>query len=59
MMLEYESVLSRPENLSAFGLTTDEVERFLDSMALLIPPIFWPSSRRQGRARPLRAMNCL
>lgn len=39
MMLEYESVLTRPENLSAFGLTTDEVERFLDSMALLITPV--------------------
>lgn len=39
MMLEYEAVLTRPENLSAFNLTTNEVERFLDSMALLITPV--------------------
>lgn len=39
MMLEYEAVLTRPKNLSAFGLTTNEVEHFLDSMALLITPV--------------------
>lgn len=39
MMLEYEAVLTRPENLTAFGLTADEVQRFLDSMSLLITPV--------------------
>lgn len=39
MMLEYESVLTRTENLGAFGLTIDDVQRFLDSMSLLITPV--------------------
>jgi putative PIN family toxin of toxin-antitoxin system len=39
MMLEYEAVLTRPENQEVFGLTTDEVQRFLDSMALLVTPV--------------------
>lgn len=39
MMLEYEAVLIRPENLKAFGLTTDEVTRFLDSLSLLMTPV--------------------
>ena len=39
MMLEYESVLTRPENLEAFGLTAEEIERFLDSLSLLITPV--------------------
>lgn len=39
MMLEYESVLTRPENLSAFGLTEGEIQRFLDSMSLLITQV--------------------
>ncbi len=39
MMLEYESVLMRPENLEAFNLTTDEVERFLDGLSSLMAPI--------------------
>lgn len=39
MMLEYESVLTRPDNLSAFGLTADDVQRFLDSLSLLITPV--------------------
>ena len=38
LMLEYEAVLTRPENLEAFALTSHEVERFLDSMSLLIVP---------------------
>lgn len=38
-MLEYESVLNRPENLAAFGLTSHEVQRFLDSMSMLITPV--------------------
>lgn len=39
MMLEYEAVLTRPENLQAFGLTVAEIERFLDSMSLLVIPV--------------------
>ena len=39
MMLEYESVLTRPDNLSAFNLTAQDIERFLDSMSLLIKPV--------------------
>jgi putative PIN family toxin of toxin-antitoxin system len=39
MMLEYEAVLTRPENLMAFGLTNQEIQRFLDGLALLIIPV--------------------
>lgn len=39
MMLEYKSVLMRPENLEAFNLTADEVERFLDGLSSLMAPI--------------------
>ena len=39
MMLEYEAVLTRPENLEAFRLTWQEVERFLDGMSHLIMPV--------------------
>ena len=45
MMLEYEAVLTRPENLSAFHLGSQDIERFLDGMSYLIIPIttsyFW------------------
>jgi putative PIN family toxin of toxin-antitoxin system len=39
MMFEYESVLKRAENLKAFGLTSEEVDRFLDGMSLLVTPV--------------------
>jgi putative PIN family toxin of toxin-antitoxin system len=39
MMLEYEAVLKRTENLDAFGLTADEVDRFLDSLSLMMMPV--------------------
>lgn len=39
MMLEYEAVLTRPENLEAFHLTRQEVEQFLDGMSHLIAPV--------------------
>ena len=39
MMLEYEAVLMRPENLRAFALTVEEVKRFLDGMSLMITPV--------------------
>lgn len=38
MMLEYEAVLKRPENLHAAGLTIAEIDDFLDSLALLVAP---------------------
>lgn len=39
MMLEYEAVLKRDENLKASNLTAGEVDRLLDSMSLLITPV--------------------
>ena len=39
MMLEYEAVLTRPKNLTAFHLTEAEVIRFLDSMTYLLTPV--------------------
>lgn len=39
MMLEYESVLTRADNLAAFSLTAGEVNRFLDSMVLHLTPV--------------------
>lgn len=38
MMVEYEAVLTRAEHLEAFQLTTNDIERFLDGLALLITP---------------------
>lgn len=39
MMLEYEAVLKRPENLQAARLIENEIDEFLDSLALLVIPI--------------------
>lgn len=39
LFLEYEAVLTRPENLSAFGLSQPEVVAFLDGMAGKLLPI--------------------
>jgi putative PIN family toxin of toxin-antitoxin system len=39
LMLEYEAVLKRSENLRAFGLDLSEVDRFLNSLALLLEPV--------------------
>ena len=39
LMLEYESVLKRPEHLAAIGLTTEEVGTVLDALALVIEPV--------------------
>lgn len=39
LMLEYESVLKRPEHLAAIGLTRDEVDAVLDAVALVIEPV--------------------
>jgi putative PIN family toxin of toxin-antitoxin system len=45
MMLEYEAVLTRPENLKAFHLAPRDIEQLLDSMAYLLIPVktsyFW------------------
>lgn len=39
LMLEYEAVLSRPEQLAAGGRTTDSVVTFLDAFSLLATPV--------------------
>ncbi|NOX63359.1 MAG: putative toxin-antitoxin system toxin component, PIN family [Chloroflexi bacterium] len=39
MMLEYEAVLTRSQNLQAFNLSLQEVELFLDSLSYLIVPV--------------------
>ena len=39
LVLEYEAVCSRLEHLSAAGLTTPEVQRFVDGVAALIHPV--------------------
>ena len=39
MFLEYESVLTRPEQLTATGLTLGETGRFLDGLAALVVPV--------------------
>lgn len=36
MMLEYEAVLMRPEQLQAMGLTAQEMSVFLDGLAVLL-----------------------
>lgn len=39
LMIEYEAVLKRPENLSATGLTESEIEEFINALATMIRPI--------------------
>lgn len=39
LMIEYEAVLKRPENLSATGLNELEVEEFINALATMIKPI--------------------
>lgn len=39
LLLEYEAVLTRHENLAASGLTTAEVERVLDDLAAIAKPV--------------------
>lgn len=39
LMIEYEAVLKRPENLSAAGLTELEVEEFINALATMITPV--------------------
>ena len=38
-MLEYESVLTRPEHLEAAGISAADVEVLLDAMATVVEPI--------------------
>src|SRR5258706_5594098 len=42
LMLEYEAVLTRVEQLSACGLTSKEVERILDDLASVARPVSFP-----------------
>jgi len=39
MMLEYEAVLKRPENLLAAGLSVKDIDDFLNSLAMLVAPV--------------------
>jgi putative PIN family toxin of toxin-antitoxin system len=39
MILEYEAVLMRPEQRQAMGLSLQEVNAFLDSLAALLTPV--------------------
>jgi putative PIN family toxin of toxin-antitoxin system len=39
MFIEYEAVLTRPEHLTATGLTLAETGRFLDGLAALVTPV--------------------
>jgi putative PIN family toxin of toxin-antitoxin system len=39
LMLEYESVLTRPDHLEAAGISAADVEVLLDAMATVIEPI--------------------
>lgn len=39
MMLEYEAVLMRPEQRQAMGMSVQEVNAFLDSLAVLLTPV--------------------
>ncbi|WP_295458244.1 putative toxin-antitoxin system toxin component, PIN family [uncultured Thiodictyon sp.] len=39
MLVEYDAVLSRPEQLAATGLTIHEVGRVLDGLATLVVPV--------------------
>lgn len=39
MFVEYEAVLTRPDNLAASGLDASEIGVFLDGLALLVTPV--------------------
>jgi putative PIN family toxin of toxin-antitoxin system len=39
MLVEYEAVLTRPENLEAAGLSAAEIGIFLDGLAALVVPV--------------------
>lgn len=39
LMLEYEAVLSRPEHLSAAGVSPDDALAVLDALAAVIEPV--------------------
>jgi putative PIN family toxin of toxin-antitoxin system len=39
LMLEYEAVLKRPEQLDAIGVTSDEVDAVVDALAAVIEPV--------------------
>jgi putative PIN family toxin of toxin-antitoxin system len=39
LMLQYESVLTRPEHLEAAGISAADVETLLDALAVVVEPI--------------------
>lgn len=42
LMIEYESVLTRPEHLERSGLTADDVQSILDAIAAVAEPVRLP-----------------
>lgn len=60
MMLEYEAVLKRQENLQAARLTLEEIDAFLDGLSRLVIPVtsffLWrPALRDPGDEHVLEA----
>jgi hypothetical protein len=53
-ILEYEAVLTRPEHLSGFGLTSEEVESILDTIVLVAERVsfqfLWRPQMREAAA---------
>lgn len=39
LMIEYEAVLKRPENLSAAGLNENDIDEFINDLVLKITPV--------------------
>jgi putative PIN family toxin of toxin-antitoxin system len=39
LMIEYEAVLKRPEQLDVIGVTSDEIDTVLDALAAVIEPV--------------------
>jgi putative PIN family toxin of toxin-antitoxin system len=39
LMIEYEAVLTRPHNLTAIGLSVEEMNAVLDAVALVVDPV--------------------
>lgn len=39
LFLEYEDVLKRPEQMAAYGLSSEQIDEFLDELASLIVPV--------------------
>ncbi|MBX9702055.1 MAG: putative toxin-antitoxin system toxin component, PIN family [Acetobacteraceae bacterium] len=56
LMVEYESVLKRPENLTAMGLEGTMVDAFLDDLAAMVDPVTPHFSHRPAVRDPADEM---